>query len=74
MVAREQIFFYAVALPEKKQKIWKVSSPRGGSSPPGKKNKKIGKLVHPGANLGFSREGGLDFQKIFENFVDLFFR
>ena len=29
--------------------------------------------VRSGADLGFSR-GGADFQKIFENFVDLFFR
>ena len=28
---------------------------------------------YPGANLGCSRGGG-DFQKIFENFVELFFR
>ena len=28
----------------------------------------------PGADLGFSRGGGADFQKIFQNFHDLFFR
>ena len=27
-----------------------------------------------GADLGFSRGGGADFQKIFQNFDDLFFR
>ena len=29
--------------------------------------------VYTGADLGFSRGGGADFQKMFENFVDLFF-
>ena len=38
----------------------------------------IGKLEcsygsKPGADLGFSRGGGADFQKIFQNFDDLFF-
>ena len=31
------------------------------------------KLLHPGADLGFSRGGGADFQKKFENFDDPFF-
>ena len=29
--------------------------------------------IQTGADLGFSRGGGADFQKIFENFDDLFF-
>ena len=39
------------------------------------------RILHSGADLGFSRGGGggggggfADFEKIFENFVDLFFR
>ena len=42
----------------------------------GRESQKIGQKNNqnvPGADLGFSRGGGADFQKIFQNFDDLFF-
>ena len=36
-------------------------------------HKELSQLSKAGADLGFSRGGGADFQKIFQNFDDLFF-